>query len=97
MIAFVALFAGDPAADLAAAWTLLPDDTADHFYAADQPTQWEGPAFPSRTRSLARGRGVLDHGTPAIAGRYSYLALWTAAGGRGAVAAWSVRSSRSDL
>ncbi|MEV1179269.1 phosphotransferase, partial [Nonomuraea sp. NPDC049784] len=38
VIDFGALFAGDPAVDLAAAWTLLPDDTADLFHASYQPT-----------------------------------------------------------
>ncbi|WP_442941951.1 phosphotransferase [Nonomuraea sp. NBC_00507] len=38
VIDFGDLFAGDPAVDLAAAWILLPDGTADRFFRACRPT-----------------------------------------------------------
>ncbi|MFE6364583.1 aminoglycoside phosphotransferase family protein [Streptomyces sp. NPDC057806] len=53
VIDFGDLFAGDPACDLAAAWTLLPDGAVDRFHAAYRPT-----ADPA-TRRRARGWAVL--------------------------------------
>lgn len=38
VIDFGDLCAGDPACDLAAAWTLLPDSALDHFHTAYRPT-----------------------------------------------------------
>lgn len=49
VIDFGALFAGDPACDLAAAWSLLPDGTVDRFHAAYRPTP--------DTATLRRARG----------------------------------------
>ncbi|WP_433445549.1 phosphotransferase [Nonomuraea sp. CA-141351] len=49
------LFTGDPAVDLAAAWTLLPDGTADSFYGAHQP------APDAATLRRARGMGRDPH------------------------------------
>jgi aminoglycoside phosphotransferase (APT) family kinase protein len=53
VIDFGDLFAGDPACDLAAAWTLLPDGAVDRFHASYRPT-----ADPA-TRRRARGWAVL--------------------------------------
>jgi aminoglycoside phosphotransferase (APT) family kinase protein len=70
IIDFGDMCAGDPACDLAAPWTLLPDGFADRFYDAHRP------AADSATRRRARGwatmralGGVLigdagDHGRP---------------------------------
>jgi aminoglycoside phosphotransferase (APT) family kinase protein len=52
VIDFGDLFAGDPACDLAAAWILLPDGTADHFHAAYRGT--------SAARARLRSRFVTD-------------------------------------
>ncbi|MGW3087732.1 aminoglycoside phosphotransferase family protein [Streptomyces sp. NPDC001108] len=53
VIDFGDLCAGDPAYDLAAAWTLLPDGAADRFFAA------YGPAVDPAT--LLRARGITAH------------------------------------
>jgi hypothetical protein len=70
VIDFGDLCAGDPACDLAAAWTLLPNGAADRFYAAYEP------APDATTLRRARGWAVLralggiligdagDHGRP---------------------------------
>jgi hypothetical protein len=54
VIDFGDLCAGDPACDLAAAWVLLPDDAADRFHAAYQPTP------DAATLRRARGWAVLQ-------------------------------------
>ncbi|MCD0484803.1 aminoglycoside phosphotransferase family protein [Streptacidiphilus sp. ASG 303] len=51
VIDFGDLCAGDPACDLAAAWTLLPDGAADRFHAAYRPTP--DPATLRRARGWA--------------------------------------------
>ncbi|GLY79181.1 hypothetical protein Airi01_074480 [Actinoallomurus iriomotensis] len=56
VIDFGDLFAGDPACDLAAAWTLLPDDTADRFHAAYRPAP--DAATLRRARGWAVGHAV---------------------------------------
>ncbi|MFF7978530.1 aminoglycoside phosphotransferase family protein [Streptomyces sp. NPDC007901] len=53
VIDFGDLCAGDPACDLAAAWTLLPDGAADRFYDAYRPVT------DAATRRRARGWAVL--------------------------------------
>ncbi|MEU2248911.1 aminoglycoside phosphotransferase family protein [Streptomyces sp. NPDC019224] len=53
VIDFGDLFAGDPACDLSAVWTLLPDDAADRFHAA------YGPGPDAATLRRARGWAVL--------------------------------------
>ncbi|MEU8621104.1 aminoglycoside phosphotransferase family protein [Streptomyces sp. NPDC048623] len=53
VIDFGDLCAGDPACDLAAAWTLLPDGAADRFHAAYRPTP------DAATLRRARGWAVL--------------------------------------
>ncbi|MEH0416269.1 aminoglycoside phosphotransferase family protein [Streptomyces sp. B21-083] len=53
VIDFGDLCAGDPACDLAAPWTLLPDGAADRFYGAYQPTP------DAATLRRARGWAVL--------------------------------------
>ncbi|MFC4013218.1 phosphotransferase [Nonomuraea purpurea] len=76
VVDFGALFAGDPAVDLAAAWTLLPDGAADLFYAAYQPTP------DAATRRRARGWAViralvgLHVGDAGVHGRPGGKATW---------------------
>jgi len=53
VIDFGDLCAGDPACDLAASWTLLPDDAADRFYETYRP------AADDPTRRRARGWALL--------------------------------------
>ncbi|MFF2012245.1 aminoglycoside phosphotransferase family protein [Streptomyces sp. NPDC058195] len=53
VVDFGDLCAGDPACDLAAAWTLLPDGAADRFFAAYGPTVDRA--------TLRRARGVAAH------------------------------------
>ncbi|MGW3359267.1 aminoglycoside phosphotransferase family protein [Streptomyces bungoensis] len=53
VIDFGDLCAGDPACDIAAAWTLLPDGAADRFHEAYRPTP------DAATRRRARGWAVL--------------------------------------
>ncbi|QKV71878.1 aminoglycoside phosphotransferase family protein [Streptomyces harbinensis] len=70
VIDFGTLCAGDPACDLAAAWNLLPDGTADDFHAAYHPTP--DAATLRRARGWALIRVLLgllvghagDHGRP---------------------------------
>ncbi|MET9762584.1 aminoglycoside phosphotransferase family protein [Streptomyces sp. NPDC006372] len=56
VIDFGDLCAGDPACDLAAAWTLLPDGAADRFFAAYRPAA--DPATVRRARGWAVGRAL---------------------------------------
>ncbi|MEV0385451.1 aminoglycoside phosphotransferase family protein [Nonomuraea sp. NPDC050643] len=56
VIDFGDLFAGDPAYDLAAAWTLLPGDATDHFHAAYRPAP--DTATLRRARGWAAGRAL---------------------------------------
>ncbi|RFS86719.1 aminoglycoside phosphotransferase [Actinomadura spongiicola] len=56
VVDFGDLLAGDPAVDLAAAWTLLPDGAADRFHAAYQPTP--DTATLRRARGWAVGRAL---------------------------------------
>ncbi|MBO2451865.1 aminoglycoside phosphotransferase family protein [Actinomadura barringtoniae] len=56
VVDFGALFAGDPSIDLAAAWTLLPDETREAFHAAYQPPP--DPAILRRARGWAAGRAL---------------------------------------
>lgn len=76
VIDFGDLFAGDPAVDLAAAWTLLPDDAADRFYDAYRP------APDAATRRRARGWAViralvgLHIGYAGVHGRPGGKATW---------------------
>ncbi|MFJ9679666.1 aminoglycoside phosphotransferase family protein [Streptomyces sp. NPDC101194] len=57
VIDFGDLCAGDPACDLAAAWTLLPDGAADRFYEAYRPTP--DPATLRRARGWAVLRALV--------------------------------------
>ncbi|MET8154903.1 aminoglycoside phosphotransferase family protein [Sphaerisporangium sp. NPDC005289] len=56
VVDFGDLFAGDPACDLAAAWNLLPDGTADRFFGAYRPAP--DAATVRRARGWAVGRAV---------------------------------------
>ncbi|MGX1559995.1 aminoglycoside phosphotransferase family protein [Streptomyces sp. NPDC055506] len=70
VIDFGDLCAGDPACDLAAAWTLLPDGAADRFYDLYRPAA--DPATRRRARGWAVARALAciaighagDHGRP---------------------------------
>ncbi|MFB7187089.1 aminoglycoside phosphotransferase family protein [Streptomyces sp. NPDC056230] len=57
VIDFGDLCAGDPASDLASAWTLLPDGAADRFYGAYRPTP--DPATLRRARGWAVLRALV--------------------------------------
>ncbi|MEV4178930.1 aminoglycoside phosphotransferase family protein [Nonomuraea sp. NPDC049709] len=76
VIDFGDLCAGDPACDFAAAWVLLPDDTADRFHAAYQPTP------DAATLRRARGWAVLQAlsgiciGEAGVRGRPGGKATW---------------------
>ncbi|MGW4638386.1 aminoglycoside phosphotransferase family protein [Sphaerisporangium sp. NPDC004334] len=56
VVDFGDLFAGDPACDLAAAWSLFPDGTADRFFSAYRPAP--DAATVRRARGWAVGRAV---------------------------------------
>ncbi|MGP3959360.1 aminoglycoside phosphotransferase family protein [Nonomuraea sp. 3N208] len=76
VIDFGDLCAGDPAGDLAAAWTLVPDGAADRFHAAYQPTP--DAATLRRARGWAVGRalaGILI-GDAGVRGRPGGKATW---------------------
>jgi hypothetical protein len=70
VIDFGDLCAGDPAYDLAAAWILLPDGTADLFYEAYRPTPDAATLRRARGCALMRALGGIhighagDHGRP---------------------------------
>jgi aminoglycoside phosphotransferase (APT) family kinase protein len=70
VIDFGDLCAGDPAYDLSAAWLLLPDDTADLFFATYRPTPDDDTRRRARGWAMARAlSGILvgdagDHGHP---------------------------------
>ncbi|WP_326822595.1 phosphotransferase [Streptosporangium sp. NBC_01756] len=76
VIDFGALFAGDPAVDLAAAWTLLPDGAADHFYAAYQPTPDAAAQRRARGWAVIRALVGLHVGDAGVHGRPGGKATW---------------------
>ncbi|GAA3443914.1 aminoglycoside phosphotransferase family protein [Planomonospora venezuelensis] len=76
VVDFGDLCAGDPACDLAAAWILLPDDTADRFHDAYRPAP--DAATLRRARGWAVGRalsGILI-GEAGVRGRPGGKATW---------------------
>jgi aminoglycoside phosphotransferase (APT) family kinase protein len=76
VIDFGDLCAGDPAYDLAAVWLLLPDDTADHFYAAYQPTTDTATMRRARGWAVARAVGGILIGDAGVHGRPGGKPTW---------------------
>ncbi|CCB72584.1 aminoglycoside phosphotransferase family protein [Streptantibioticus cattleyicolor] len=76
VIDFGALFAGDPACDLAAAWTLLPDGALDRFHQAYRPSP--DPATLRRARGWAvlRALAALHIGHAGVHGRPGGKPTW---------------------
>ncbi|MFE3454375.1 aminoglycoside phosphotransferase family protein [Nonomuraea sp. NPDC059194] len=76
VIDFGDLFAGDPACDLAAAWTLLPDGAADRFYAAYQPAPDAATLRRARGWAVIRALVGLHVGDAGVHGRPGGKATW---------------------
>ncbi|WP_189249884.1 aminoglycoside phosphotransferase family protein [Streptosporangium pseudovulgare] len=76
VIDFGALFAGDPAVDLAAAWNLLPDGAADRFYAAYQPAPDAATLRRARGWAVIRALVGLHVGDAGVHGRPGGKATW---------------------
>ncbi|WP_336215832.1 phosphotransferase [Nonomuraea sp. LPB2021202275-12-8] len=76
VIDFGDLFAGDPACDLAAAWSLLPDDTADLFHAAYQPAPEAATLRRARGWAVLRALSGLLIGDAGVHGRPGGKATW---------------------
>ncbi|CAL9508147.1 aminoglycoside phosphotransferase family protein [Streptomyces sp. enrichment culture] len=76
VIDFGDLFAGDPACDLAAAWTLLPDGAVDRFHAACRPVP--DPATLRRARGWAvlKALACLLIGEAGVRGRPGGKRTW---------------------
>ncbi|GIF25544.1 aminoglycoside phosphotransferase (APT) family kinase protein [Actinoplanes tereljensis] len=78
VIDFGALCAGDPAYDLSAAWLLLPDDTADRFYAAYRPTADAATRRRARGWAMARALSGILIGDAGRQGRPGGKESWAA-------------------
>jgi aminoglycoside phosphotransferase (APT) family kinase protein len=80
VVDFGALFAGDPAGDLAAAWLLLPDGAADRFLRAYRPAP--APATLRRARGWAAAKALacLRIGEAGVRGLPGGKATWGPAG-----------------
>ncbi|MGW6500471.1 aminoglycoside phosphotransferase family protein [Nonomuraea angiospora] len=76
VIDFGDLFAGDPACDLAAAWTLLPDGAADRFHAAYQPVPDAATLRRARGWAVLRALSGLLIGHAGVHGRRGGKATW---------------------
>ncbi|MFC4008573.1 aminoglycoside phosphotransferase family protein [Nonomuraea purpurea] len=76
VIDFGDLFAGDPAGDLAAAWSLLPDGAADRFFAAYQPTPDAATLRRARGWAVRRALGGIQIGEAGVRGRPGGKATW---------------------
>lgn len=76
VIDFGDLFAGDPAVDLAAAWTLLPDGAADRFYGVYQPTADAATLRRARGWAVIRALVGLHVGDAGVHGRPGGKATW---------------------
>ncbi|MFC7545643.1 aminoglycoside phosphotransferase family protein [Plantactinospora sp. GCM10030261] len=76
VIDFGDLCAGDPAYDLAAGWLLLPDDTADLFLAACQPTPDVATVRRARGWAMARALGGILIGDAGVHGRPGGKTTW---------------------
>ncbi|AWS45708.1 aminoglycoside phosphotransferase family protein [Streptosporangium sp. 'caverna'] len=76
VIDFGDLFAGDPAVDLAAAWTLLPDGGADRFHDVYQPTPDTATLRRARGWAVIRALVGLHVGDAGIHGRPGGKPTW---------------------
>ncbi|WP_371784101.1 aminoglycoside phosphotransferase family protein [Streptosporangium subroseum] len=76
VIDFGDLFAGDPAVDLAAAWTLLPDGAADRFHDAYQPTPDAATLRRARGWAVIRALVGLHVGDAGVHGRPGGKPTW---------------------
>ncbi|MGV9382191.1 aminoglycoside phosphotransferase family protein [Nonomuraea sp. NPDC003707] len=76
VIDFGDLFAGDPACDLASAWILLPDGTADRFHAAYQPTPDAATLRRARGWAVLRALSGILIGEAGVRGRRGGKATW---------------------
>jgi aminoglycoside phosphotransferase (APT) family kinase protein len=76
VIDFGDLFAGDPACDLAAAWTLLPDGAADRCYAAYQPAPDAATLRRARGWAVLRALSGILIGEAGVRGRRGGKATW---------------------
>jgi aminoglycoside phosphotransferase (APT) family kinase protein len=76
VIDFGDLFAGDPAVDLAAAWTLLPDGAADRFYGAYQPAPDAATLRRARGWAVIRALVGLHVGDAGVHGRPGGKPTW---------------------
>ncbi|MVU83917.1 phosphotransferase [Nocardia sp. ET3-3] len=76
VIDFGDLCAGDPACDLAAAWILLPDGAADHFFADYQPTPDAAILRRARGNALMRAVAGLLIGDAGVHGRPGGKSTW---------------------
>ncbi|SNS55114.1 Predicted kinase, aminoglycoside phosphotransferase (APT) family [Streptosporangium subroseum] len=76
VIDFGDLFAGDPAVDLAAAWTLLPDGAADLFHAAYQATADAATLRRARGWAVIRALVGLHVGDAGVHGRPGGKPTW---------------------
>ncbi|MET9243273.1 phosphotransferase [Nonomuraea sp. NPDC003709] len=77
VIDFGDLFAGDPTVDLAAAWTLLPDGTADRLYGTYQPTPDAAALRRARGWAVNRALVGLHVGEAGVHGRPGGKATWS--------------------
>ncbi|MEV4019424.1 aminoglycoside phosphotransferase family protein [Nonomuraea angiospora] len=76
VIDFGDLFAGDPACDLAAAWTLLPDGAADRCYAAYRPVPDAATLRRARGWAVLRALSGILIGEAGVRGRRGGKATW---------------------
>ncbi|MFW5418165.1 aminoglycoside phosphotransferase family protein [Nocardiopsis sp. CNT-189] len=76
VIDFGDLFAGDPAFDLAAAWSLLPDGAADRFHAAYRPVPDAATLRRARGWAVLRALGALHVADAGARGRPGGKATW---------------------
>ncbi|MFR9757591.1 aminoglycoside phosphotransferase family protein [Streptomyces sp. TR06-5] len=76
VIDFGDLCAGDPACDLAAAWTLLPDGAADHFHRAYTPTPDDATLRRARGWAVLRALGCLLIADAGLHGRPGGKPTW---------------------
>lgn len=76
VVDFGDLCAGDPACDLAAPWTLLPDGAADRFHAAYRPTADEATRRRARGWAAQRALGGILIGEAGVRGRPGGKPTW---------------------
>ncbi|MGW0194733.1 phosphotransferase [Nonomuraea sp. NPDC003201] len=76
VIDFGDLFARDPAGDLAAAWSLLPDGTADLFHSAYRPALDAAALRRARGWAVRRALGGILIGEAGVRGRPGGKATW---------------------